>query len=504
MNRHIRNVLLVMCLFVTISFVTFSYAAFNQELMITGGEAYIEAPPDKRLSSYITEMVNKTNDLENLGGGIRYVGSNPNNYVYYNGESWRIIGVFDVQTETGVQKLTKLARMDPVEIMSWDASEQNLGHGKNDYSTSKMRDYLFYNFYYKSYDNNNRYTCINGTGYDHTYQCDYKGLAVTAASMVEKVYWNLGSTNPYVVGESNVFTPAFLLQSEQSSAQPNTCRNGGFWSRCSENGVRPSSVLDYVGLAYASDVGFAAGSVCAQNAMGDNCFGNSWYAPPGMAWTINPAYSRDYADLVLGNYYGMLWTTEASTTWGTRPVLYLKNEVKRMSGTGSQGDPYILAYDGPIGIDTPTTNYAPKGEDVSSGSSPIIDPVDPNGKYTSTHSITQVTNWANHYTMDFSITNKYGRDLTDWTIIITFKSGVTLHDDTQVHVQTYSQIGSNKIKINSLDQYYAPTQHPIGNNATLRLSDLGNITLSITTNGSISNINDAIQSIELKDSRENF
>ena len=63
---------------------------------------------------------------------------------------------------------------------------------------------------------------------------------------------------------------------------------------------------------------------------------------------------------------------------------------------------------------------------------------------------------------------------------------------------------TNTIKINSLDQYYAPNQHPIGNNATLRLSDLGNITLSITTNGSISNINDAIQSIELKDSRENF
>lgn len=507
MKRHVRNLILVLCFCVTISFVTFSYAAFSQELMITGGEAVIEAQPDKRLATYITELVNKTPDVERIGNAVRYVGNDPKNYVHYNGETWRIVGVFDTQTETGSQKLVKLKRMDPVEIMSWDGGADNQGNGKNDYSTSRIRNYLFYNFYYKSYDQYNRFTCYNGNGYNHTFQCDYKGLTVTAASMVEKVYWNLGSTNPYVIGEQDVFTPEFLMQSENSNARPNVCNYGGWNSRCSETGTRPSSVLDYIGLSYASDIGFASGGVCASRTMSDWCHGEAWLAPPGAGWTISPAYSRDYADTVVGMYYGMLWTENASVSWGVRPTLYLKNEVVYQGGTGTASDPILLGYDGVIGIDTPTQNYAPQGEDVSTGGQVVIpDPPDPgpnNGKYSSTQTVSPVENWANHYNIDFTVTNKYGRDLTDWTITIYFKNTVRIADDTQVHVLTKSEVGQNYIKINSLNQYYSGTQHTIPNNGSIKMSDLGNIILSLSyTDSSITNINDIISSIELKDSRD--
>ena len=44
-----------------------------------------------------TEQLKATTDY-------RYIGANPNNYVKFNDELWRIIGVFDVDDETGKWK----------------------------------------------------------------------------------------------------------------------------------------------------------------------------------------------------------------------------------------------------------------------------------------------------------------------------------------------------------------------------------------------------------------
>ena len=46
----------------------------------------------------ITDLFNQSSDeLANLDpdGNIRYIGENPNNYVQFNNELWRIIGIFD-------------------------------------------------------------------------------------------------------------------------------------------------------------------------------------------------------------------------------------------------------------------------------------------------------------------------------------------------------------------------------------------------------------------------
>ena len=83
--------------------VTFSYAAFNTELIITG-DALIEAIKEETLATYVDSLANKSDDVVKLGYGTRYVGNNPNNYVYYNGELWRIVGVFDVNTQDGPKR----------------------------------------------------------------------------------------------------------------------------------------------------------------------------------------------------------------------------------------------------------------------------------------------------------------------------------------------------------------------------------------------------------------
>ena len=59
---------------------------------------------------------------------IRYEGSNPNNYVKFNDELWRIIGVFGDNI--------KLIRNEALGDLSWDSSESsiNRGLGVNEWS----------------------------------------------------------------------------------------------------------------------------------------------------------------------------------------------------------------------------------------------------------------------------------------------------------------------------------------------------------------------------------
>lgn len=58
-------------------------------------------------------------DYDNL----RYIGMDPNNYVLFNDELWRIIGIFSEDTHgLSGKKLIKLIKNELLENRSWDSS----------------------------------------------------------------------------------------------------------------------------------------------------------------------------------------------------------------------------------------------------------------------------------------------------------------------------------------------------------------------------------------------
>ena len=502
MNRHIRNTILLVCLFVTIIVVTFSYAAYSTELIITG-DAIIEGTGRKKLSTYISNLSNTREDVEEVGNAVRFVGSDPNNYVYYNGELWRIVGVFDTQTANGTEKLTKLIRTSPVESLSYNGGWYNNGNGTNDFSTSRVFNYLYENFYYKSYNNYSSYTCYNGTGYNTSFSCGYKGLSINAASMVEKVYYNLGSTNPYEIGRQNVFTPAFLMQSENSSATPKVCSYSWIAARrCNDQENRPSTVLGYVGLPYPSDLGYAAGTVCSENTLGNSCYTDNWMNISGGEWTISPAYSRNYADTVVSYTNGSLGSEAAGVAKQVRPVLYLKNEVLYNGGTGTQADPFLLIYNGPIGIDV-NNNYAPQGESPADPGE-IVQPDDSN--IYATHDITSAWWWNGHYYIDITIVNESDTPLNEWTVTVKFKDNVTINtNNTLFYPASQGKLTNNTIKMNSINQWNSSETYPIEAGGSLDLSSLGTIIAALNfTNGEPADLNSIIESITIVPYAENL
>ena len=77
---------------------------------------------------------------------IRYVGANPRNYITFNNETWRIVGVFnnittiDDNENEKQESLVKLIRDEDIGTYSWDSSssDTNDGKGINEWSQADL------------------------------------------------------------------------------------------------------------------------------------------------------------------------------------------------------------------------------------------------------------------------------------------------------------------------------------------------------------------------------
>ena len=87
-----------------------------------------------KATEYITNLLEYDGEglkIDNTSdANIRYYGANPNNYVRFNNELWRIIGVFGNNV--------KLVRSETLGKLSWDSSDSaiNNGYGINQWGES--------------------------------------------------------------------------------------------------------------------------------------------------------------------------------------------------------------------------------------------------------------------------------------------------------------------------------------------------------------------------------
>ena len=93
-----------------------------------------------------TEELKFDNTVDN---NIRYIGANPNNYVTFNNELWRIIGVFNnIDNGSGTKETRiKLIRDEPIGKYSWDNKPSGTGsstseYGSNDWTDSTLKEVL--------------------------------------------------------------------------------------------------------------------------------------------------------------------------------------------------------------------------------------------------------------------------------------------------------------------------------------------------------------------------
>ena len=150
---------------------------------------------------------------------IRYYGANPNNYVSFNNELWRVIGVIDGKI--------KIIRNESIGNMPWDTSNSN------NWDITSLKSYL-----------NEDY---------------YNGIDITYRNMILEETYHLGGIGTTVITTST----AYNLERGNNVYADN-----------------PTSTIQNIGLMYPSDYGYAAGNSCLSTTIDDysnSCKNNYWF-----------------------------------------------------------------------------------------------------------------------------------------------------------------------------------------------------------------------------------
>ena len=276
-----------------------------------------------------TDELKFDNTVDN---NLRYIGANPNNYVSFNNELWRIIGVFNnIDDGTGTKETrVKIIRNEPIGVYSWDYDGTvSSNRYDNDWTSSQLKDLLNNGAYYNrttgSYYNNS----TTATSVDFT----SNGLTEEAKSMISDAKWNLGG----LAGSLDI--PLSVYTSERGT----TVYSG-----------RPTEWIGSIGLMYPSDYGYATAGgsstdreTCLNTKLFswivyDDCFNNDWLYTGSYPWTLTPdSSSSSGVFYVLSN--GRVFSGIAYYINDVFPALYLNSNVKISGGEGTESSPFTLS-----------------------------------------------------------------------------------------------------------------------------------------------------------------
>ena len=268
---------------------------------------------------------------------LRYIGANPNNYVSFNNELWRIIGVFNnIDDGTGTKETRlKIIRSEPIGNYSWDYD--STGSFNNDWTSSQLKDLLNNGAYYNrttgSYYNNS----TTATSVDFT----SNGLTEEAKTMINNAKWNLG-------GLSGASRDENYYQTAITSAWYTNERGTDVYTN------RPTEWTGKIGLMYPSDYGYATSGgsttdreTCLNTELFswndyDDCKNNDWLYTGSHPWTLTPR-SRDSLSAFSVYSNGGVYSYAASASHVVFPALYLSSNVKISGGEGTENSPYQLS-----------------------------------------------------------------------------------------------------------------------------------------------------------------
>ena len=303
------------------------------------------------LTTYIMDLYdNEETRIENglkkdntSDQNIRYYGSNPNNYVSFNNELWRIIGVFGNNV--------KLIRSEKIGNLSWDSSESsiNKGYGVNEWGESTYEDgssyegadlQVYLNKMY--YGGDTTITCY-GSANNGTKTCPTNKLDETSKSLIDNHTWNTGA----IEFGKRTDTLAFY-QAERGNQTGKICSSG---NNCNDTVTRKTTWTGYVALPYVTDWAYASSeSVCETNIQTKDssnayiCKNNNWMQRSRYTWYLSPnAYGSfaSYAWFVSGDGYAIY--DIAANSNAVAPSIYLKSNVLMKGGLGTSTDPYELS-----------------------------------------------------------------------------------------------------------------------------------------------------------------
>ena len=261
----------------------------------------------------------------------RYRGASPKNYVTFNNEVWRIIGVFPTDDGTGnIENRIKLIKDQSIGNYQWNITQVASTSSYNNWTGATLMKYLNAT-YYNSLTNDN------------------------SIDMVDDVKYYLGGYKDVITP-----TPITIYDFERKISG-----SGTYFFK-----TNPTNWIGKVALMTASDYGYATEN-CEDKLLYNSdttkgiigCNSTNWlYNIKANEWLLNQyansstANTSVYYILNNGQIHGI--ASSINNSFSTRPVLYLKPEVMIESGYGTSSNPYKLSFT--------------KNEDTSNANAPVL------------------------------------------------------------------------------------------------------------------------------------
>ncbi len=296
---------------------------------------------------------------------LRYVGSNPCNYVKVDNEIWRIIGVMNnIDDGTGKKETRiKLIRNESIGTYSWDSSESSVndGYGVNEWSQADLMKLLNPGYESESvggslYYNNSSGNCYSGEN-NATTACDFTttGLKTNLKNLVGNTLWNTGTngTNSYESASNGLASHFYSY--ERSSNNGKICTSG---THCNDTVTRTTTWNGKIGLMYPSDYGYATSGGSTSNRTSclnkelynwdgaSDCKNNDWlYNSNNWQWTVSPDANSSDASYVFHVSHGDGYVNDyyyANYAGLVRPSVYLISKTSILGGEGTLENPYEI------------------------------------------------------------------------------------------------------------------------------------------------------------------
>ncbi len=385
-----RNTIIFSICILVFGIIYFSFARYeatNTYSLISGVVAEKKTIAQKMISLASNGVADLAYDgTDSLGeygtpdNNLRYIGVNPNNYIYFNCstsnlsemndstcEKWRIIGLFNnIEDENGVvASRIKIVRAESLGIYAWDSSDSsvNSGWGINQWGPSTYEDSTSYEGADLMRELNTDYlgnitVGTDGKWYNHTNNTKSMNMPSnilndSAQSMIQNIKWNTGSLSydagRFVSISSELLNVSYVYELERAQDFEQFC-TGDY---CNDTVIRTTTWIGKVALIYPSDYLYATSGgsttnrdVCLSIKQYDwketevsDCQNNDWLFSNQYRWTLTPYH---YTVTSEGSE-GLVGAAAANNADDVYPTLFLKNNIVINSGDGSESNPYKLA-----------------------------------------------------------------------------------------------------------------------------------------------------------------
>ena len=307
----------------------------NVNKVPTGADTLIKLTDNKDNSGLYT-ITHPADSTLQIGANesiteYRYRGASPKNYVTFNNEVWRILGVFPTDDGTGnIENRIKIIKDQSIGNYQWNTTQVASTSSYNNWTGATLMKYLN-GTYYNSLINNN------------------------SIDMVDDVKYYLGGYKDVITP-----TPITIYDFERKISG-----SGTYFFK-----TNPTNWIGKVALMTASDYGYATEN-CEDKLLYNSdttkgiigCNSTNWlYNIKANEWLLNQyansstANTSVYYILNNGQVHGI--ASSINNSFSTRPVLYLKPEVQITEGDGTSSNPYKLSLS--------------KNEDTSNANAPVL------------------------------------------------------------------------------------------------------------------------------------